>query len=53
MHFSLKFLTQPTRHLFFTGKKVLRVSTDAASNLEEMLGVGSVSTFLRFGFILP
>ena len=54
------FLTQPTRHLFFTGKggvgktslstataltladagkKVLLVSTDAASNLDEMLGV--------------
>jgi len=54
------FLSQPTRHLFFTGKggvgktslstaaaltladagkKVLLVSTDAASNLDEMLGV--------------
>ena len=56
----IDFLTQPTRHLFFTGKggvgktslstaaaltladagqKVLLVSTDAASNLDEMLGV--------------
>ena len=54
------FLSQPTRHLFFTGKggvgktslstaaalaladagkKVLLVSTDAASNLDEMLGI--------------
>ena len=54
------FLSQPTRHLFFTGKggvgktslsaatalsladagqQVLLVSTDAASNLDEMLGV--------------
>ena len=54
------FLSEPTRHLFFTGKggvgktslstataltladagkKVLLVSTDAASNLDEMLGV--------------
>ena len=54
------FLTEPTRHLFFTGKggvgktslstataltladagkKVLLVSTDAASNLDEMLGI--------------
>lgn len=57
---SLALLTEPTRHLFFTGKggvgktslstavalqlsdagkKVLLVSTDAASNLDEMLGV--------------
>lgn len=57
---SFSFLSQPTRHLFFTGKggvgktslsaataltladagkKVLLVSTDAASNLDEMLGV--------------
>lgn len=57
---AIGFLTQPTRHLFFTGKggvgktslstataltladagkKVLLVSTDAASNLDEMLGV--------------
>jgi arsenite-transporting ATPase len=56
----LGFLSQPTRHLFFTGKggvgktslstaaaltladaghKVLLVSTDAASNLDEMLGI--------------
>jgi len=56
----ISFLSQPTRHLFFTGKggvgktslstataltladagkKVLLVSTDAASNLDEMLGV--------------
>jgi arsenite-transporting ATPase len=56
----LTFLSQPTRHLFFTGKggvgktslstataltladagkKVLLVSTDAASNLDEMLGI--------------
>ncbi|MGB2882934.1 MAG: arsenical pump-driving ATPase [Rhodoferax sp.] len=56
----LGLLSQPTRHLFFTGKggvgktsistavalrladagkKVLLVSTDAASNLDEMLGV--------------
>ena len=56
----LAFLSQPTRHLFFTGKggvgktslstaaaltladagkKVLLVSTDAASNLDEMLGI--------------
>ena len=56
----LSFLSQPTRHLFFTGKggvgktslstaaaltladagkKVLLVSTDAASNLDEMLGI--------------
>jgi arsenite/tail-anchored protein-transporting ATPase len=54
------FLSQPTRHLFFTGKggvgktslstaaaltladagkRVLLVSTDAASNLDEMLGI--------------
>lgn len=54
------FLSQPTRHLFFTGKggvgktslstaaaltladagkKILLVSTDAASNLDEMLGI--------------
>lgn len=57
---TIGFLSQPTRHLFFTGKggvgktslstaaaltladqgkKVLLVSTDAASNLDEMLGV--------------
>jgi arsenite-transporting ATPase len=57
---TLRFLGQPTRHLFFTGKggvgktslstataltladagkKVLLVSTDAASNLDEMLGI--------------
>ena len=57
---NLGLLSQPTRHLFFTGKggvgktslstavalrladagkKVLLVSTDAASNLDEMLGV--------------
>ncbi|MCX2861755.1 arsenical pump-driving ATPase [Paucibacter sp. PLA-PC-4] len=57
---AMGFLTQATRHLFFTGKggvgktslstaaaltladagrKVLLVSTDAASNLDEMLGV--------------
>ena len=57
---NLTLLTQPTRHLFFTGKggvgktslssataialadagkRVLLVSTDAASNLDEMLGV--------------
>ena len=56
----LSLLTNPTRHLFFTGKggvgktslstavaltladagkKVLLVSTDAASNLDEMLGI--------------
>jgi arsenite-transporting ATPase len=56
----LGFLSQPSRHLFFTGKggvgktslstatalsladagkKVLLVSTDAASNLDEMLGI--------------
>ncbi len=59
------FLTEPTRHLFFTGKggvgktslstataltladagkKVLLVSTDAASNLDEMLGVALRNT---------
>jgi arsenite/tail-anchored protein-transporting ATPase len=57
---TLKLLTSPTRHLFFTGKggvgktslscataialadkglKILLVSTDPASNLDEMLGV--------------
>lgn len=57
---TMKWLRQPTRHLFFTGKggvgktslstataialadagqRVLLVSTDAASNLDEMLGV--------------
>lgn len=57
---AMGFLTQATRHLFFTGKggvgktslstaaaltladagrKVLLVSTDAASNLDEMLGI--------------
>ncbi|MDL2338850.1 MAG: arsenical pump-driving ATPase [Pseudomonadota bacterium] len=57
---AIGFLSQPTRHLFFTGKggvgktslstaaalsladsgrKVLLVSTDAASNLDEMLGI--------------
>lgn len=57
---TMKWLQQPTRHLFFTGKggvgktslstataialadagqRVLLVSTDAASNLDEMLGV--------------
>lgn len=57
---TLGLLTQPTRHLFFTGKggvgktslstavaicladqgkRVLLVSTDAASNLDEMLGI--------------
>lgn len=57
---TMGFLSQPTRHLFFTGKggvgktslstataltlvdagrKVLLVSTDAASNLDEMLGI--------------
>jgi len=56
----LQLLSQPTRHLFFTGKggvgktslstavalfladsgkRVLLVSTDAASNLDEMLGI--------------
>lgn len=63
----MKFLEQPTRHLFFTGKggvgktslacataveladagrRVLLVSTDPASNLDEVLGVslGSVPT---------
>ncbi len=56
----MRFLSQPTRHLFFTGKggvgktslstaaalaladggkTVLLVSTDAASNLDEMLGI--------------
>ncbi|MBY0233888.1 MAG: arsenical pump-driving ATPase, partial [Burkholderiaceae bacterium] len=59
------FLSQPTRHLFFTGKggvgktslstataltladggkQVLLVSTDAASNLDEMLGVALHNT---------
>ena len=57
---AIGFLSQPTRHLFFTGKggvgktslstatalaladagrRVLLVSTDAASNLDEMLGI--------------
>ena len=57
---AMGFLSQPTRHVFFTGKggvgktslsaaaaltladagkKVLLVSTDAASNLDEMLGI--------------
>src|SRR5450830_2081335 len=39
MQSTLKLLDQPTRYMFFTGKNVLLVSTDAASNLDEMLGV--------------
>ncbi|MEO5793616.1 MAG: arsenical pump-driving ATPase [Rhodoferax sp.] len=63
--YSIGFLNQPTRHLFFTGKggvgktslstataltladagkKVLLVSTDAASNLDEMLGIALHNT---------
>lgn len=65
MHFFPKFLSAPTRYLFFTGKggvgktslsgatalaladagkKVLLVSTDAASNLDEMMGVALANT---------
>ena len=65
VHDGIGFLSQPTRHLFFTGKggvgktslstaaalaladagrKVLLVSTDAASNLDEMLGIALRNT---------
>jgi arsenite-transporting ATPase len=65
---TIGFLTNPTRHLFFTGKggvgktslstaaalaladagrNVLMVSTDAASNLDEMLGIELRNTATR------